>query len=104
LCVHAETYVNQDQVEENPEEKTMAQIDEMSSALPNGLSTCEAILQEYFLDRADPIKIAQHYNLSKQYVYRIIKLHKAIMVKNIKKSVYSRLYIDEAHSTSLPKA
>jgi DNA-directed RNA polymerase specialized sigma subunit len=90
LCVHAEAYANQDRVEENPNEKPTDIMEDYNKPMPEGLSTCEAILQDFFFDRLTPAKIAQIHHISATYVYRIIKQYKVIISQNIKKSVESR--------------
>lgn len=53
----------------------------------DGVSTTEAILQNYFIDRMEPKEIAEKYFKSRQYVYWVIKKYTSIIAANIKKSV-----------------
>ena len=90
LCEQAEAYASQDARDESWSRITIIEhIDEYSQKLPPGLSTCEAILQEFFIERLEPVQIAEKYHISKQYVHRTIKKYSGIMKENIKKSVYS---------------
>lgn len=88
LCPDAEKYVSQDETQWQKICFTV-QIEEMEIKPMSGLSTTEAILQNYFIERTEPKEIAKNLKISKQYVYRVIKKYSEIIKKNIKKSVYS---------------
>lgn len=89
LCAEAEAYVNQDNRDDTAwiKIKPKAYIDQMKGVKMEGVTTTEAILQNYFVDRMDPKDIAKKYYKSTQYVYWLIKKYKAIIADNIKKSI-----------------
>lgn len=83
-------YVNQDACDEPWRHiVTMASIEDKTTTIPSGVSTYEAILQNYFIDRLTIHEISNKYYKSRQYINRIIKSHKTKMIKIIKKSVYN---------------
>jgi hypothetical protein len=83
-------YVNQDACDEPWRHiVTMASIEDKTTTIPSGVSTYEAILQNFFIDRLTINQIAKRYYKSRQYVNRIIHTHKSRMIKIIKKSVYN---------------
>ena len=55
--------------------------------MPQGVSTCEAILINYFIDRLTPAQIAKKHYKSRQYIHRVIKKYSKLIIQNIKKSV-----------------
>ena len=55
--------------------------------MPQGVSTCEAILINYFIDRLTPAQIANKHYKSRQYIHRVIKKYSKLIIQNIKKSV-----------------
>jgi radical SAM protein with 4Fe4S-binding SPASM domain len=87
-CGKVDRFSNQDDNEDAWKNvRPIAHIENLTKEVPKGLSTCEAILINYFVDRMTPPQIAKKHYKSRQYVYRIIKRYSAIIIQNIKKSV-----------------
>jgi hypothetical protein len=83
-----EIYANQDNNDDAWRQIViMEEIEECPSRLCEGVSTTEAILQNYFIDRIEVKKIAERYYKSRQYIHYIIRKHKIRMAEIIKKSV-----------------
>lgn len=88
-CSEVEAFINQD---ENPNAwlkiRPSEHIEQWGcTKMPDNVSTTEAILQNYFIDRMKPKDIADRYYKSQQYVYYVIKKYSKIITENIKKSV-----------------
>jgi DNA-directed RNA polymerase specialized sigma subunit len=84
LCPIAARYANQDKVNRREiiiKDKYM----ETRQAKPETMSTTEIIILLYFIDRTPITKIAESLYISRQYVSRIIKKYKSIIIKNLKK-------------------
>ena len=96
LCPSALLYVNQD---DNPEAWRHITFKEDITAsngkMPDAVSTTEAILQNYFIDRKEVKEIAESYCKSRQYIHYVIQKHKKRMAEIIKKEV------ENSHRVSL---
>jgi len=88
-CPKVERFLNHDDgLESWKKVTTIAHINgKHAKEMPQGVSTCEAILINYFIDRTTPREIANNYHKSRQYIHRIIKHYSKITIENIKKSV-----------------
>ena len=90
LCAPAEEYVNQD---DRPEAwrhiRCSPRIEELAAPLsyPEGVSTTEGILRDFFCTRLTFSKIADKRNVSRQYVHKVIRHYQAIIIVAIKKVV-----------------
>ena len=86
-CPEVNEYINQDENEDAWLKIHFTnKIEVWDAKTKESVSTTEAILQNYFLDRMKPKDIAERYYKSQQYVYRIIKKYSKIMIENIKKA------------------
>lgn len=94
ICSSAEEYIGQDYNEEvwlniSFTDRTDKLEPCKVKKMMDKVSTTEAILQNYFLDRMKPQDIAKRYYKSPQYVYWLIKKYSKIIAENIKKSTES---------------
>lgn len=88
LCPKAEAYVNQDDDPELWSDITMCEMIETYEQRPqNGLSTTEAILQELFIDHDKMPTIAERHGVSVQYVSRVHRKYRAMIVRGIKEAI-----------------
>jgi DNA-directed RNA polymerase specialized sigma subunit len=86
-CPEVNQYINQDENEDAwLKIRFTNKIEIWDAKTKESVSTTEAILQNYFLDRMKPKDIAERYYKSPQYVYRVIKKYSKIMIENIKKA------------------
>lgn len=87
-CKAVNKYINQD---DDPElwknVIPINYIEDCESKIKQGVSTTEAILQNYFIDRLTIPQIANKYYKSRQYIHKTIKKYSRIMVFYIKQSV-----------------
>ena len=84
-CNKVEDYINQDNDEEqwlNISFTDRIEVFEVKSK--DTVSTTEAILQNYFIDRMTPKEIAEKHYKSQQYVYWVIKKYTVLIAKAIK--------------------
>jgi DNA-directed RNA polymerase specialized sigma subunit len=89
LCSKAEKYTSQD---DDEEQWLKIRFTDKIEACGDGkmtdkVSTTEAMLQNYFIDRMKPKEIAERYYKSQQYVYWVIKKYSKVMIHYIKKSI-----------------
>jgi DNA-directed RNA polymerase specialized sigma subunit len=88
LCYRAEEYVNQDNDDEPWINISSAErIEQLEAKTMETVSTTEAILQNYFIDRMTVKEIAEKHCKSRQYVHKLIKKFTKILSSNIKKSI-----------------
>lgn len=87
-CGLIDDYINQDENIEAWEKISFTnKIEQIGDAkMRDSVSTTEAILQNYFLDRMTPKEIAEKNYKSQQYVYKVIKKYSVIIAENIKKA------------------
>ena len=88
-CKKLERFLNHDDgLESWKKIKTVSHLNgKHAKEMPQGLSTCEAILINYFIDRLTPAQIANKHYKSRQYIHRVIKKYSKLIIQNIKKSV-----------------
>lgn len=85
LCEEAEKYVNQDYVElkEILIDKPISYIESPPQNITK--SNQEIIIRAYFVSRKTQIQIAKILDVSQSYVSKVVKRHRKIIIKNLKK-------------------
>jgi hypothetical protein len=88
-CIKLERFLNHDDgLESWKKITTVSHLNgKHAKEMPQGVSTCEAILINYFIDRLTPAQIANKHYKSRQYIHRVIKKYSKLIIQNIKKSV-----------------
>jgi hypothetical protein len=86
-CEQVEDYINQDYNEDDWLKISFTdRIEGYEMKTKDTVSTTEAILQNYFIDRMNPKEIAEKHYKSQQYIYWLIKKYTVLIANAIKKA------------------